>query len=109
MADVAKCWAIIREPDTHLDAIPLHSDSINTCLFKAVDEDIAGDHLIAPDQCLWIIRAQDDNVSCNEDLEEWLLELGVVLDVEDRLANADPVLEGGMVLDGGCMANELYR
>lgn len=58
-----------------------------------VDQDGASDHLVTSDQCLWVVRAKDVNVSCNEDVEQQLLVLGMELDVEDRLANADPVFE----------------
>lgn len=109
MTDTSKRRAIIWKPDTHLHAISLHSDCVNASLLKATDEDIAGDDLVTPDQGLWVVRSQDDNVSSKQDLEQWLLELGMDLDVEDRLADADPVLECRMVLDCRCVADKLYR
>ena len=81
----------------------LDSDSINTCNLQAMYEDVACDHLIVSDQCLWVVRGKD------EDVQKWLLEVWVDLDVEDRLANADPVSKGRMVLDGWHMADKLHR
>ena len=95
-------------PDSHLDAIALDSDSINTCHLQAMYQDVACDHLIASDQCLWVVRGKDEDVSRDEDVQKWLVEAWVDLDVEDRLANADPVSKGRMVLDGWCMADQLH-
>jgi len=109
MLRIAKVWAIIGVVDPHLHAIPLDADCIDTCFLQALDEDIAGDDLVASDQSLWVLGAKQDDVSRDEDMEEGSLELGMDLHIEDALANTDPVLEGGVILDGGGMADKLNR
>ena len=91
MVGVAKVRTGVWVPDSHLHAIALYMHCVNASLFKTVDQDGASVYLVTSDQCLWVVRAKDVNVSCNEDVEQQLLVLGMELDVEDRLANADPV------------------
>ena len=107
MLCVAQVGSIIREAEAHLHAIALHPYCIHTSLLQAADKDTAGDDLIASDQGFRMVRAKEDEIGCNKDGKQGLLVLGVDLHVEDTLAHTDPILEGGMVLDGGCMADKL--
>ena len=59
---VAKVWAIIGVVDTHLHAVPLDSDCIDTCFLQTPDEDVAGDDLIASDQGFRVAGANGDDV-----------------------------------------------
>jgi len=107
MVRVAKVGSIIGGPGVHLHAIALHSDGVHSSLLQASDKDLSSDHLVSPDESFRVVRGEEDDVCSNEDVQQRLLELGINLDVEDGVANTDPILEGGMVPDGRSMVDKL--